>query len=1107
MPLIDALATYFDVSEIDSVVVKCTYDPWLVLVSYFVAFLTSSLALHRSSYLAPQKYLSALSLCVNSLALGGGVWAMHFIGMLAFQPNMPVQYDISVTIISIVPSILASFLALRLFKRKFVPPSKLITAGVFMGAGIGVMHYVGMEAILMAADIRYDPLLFAVSIALSILLAIAALWLRLKMQQLEYLYGTFTTTLVSGASMAAAITAMHYTGMWAMNVVMTQMPQHVVNDQMDTSHLVLTVIGTTVLLSLIGAATNAVMHISNLKSVFENRLRFVGAAIDNFIDGTIVIDRKGKVLYFNKSAEQIFGWDADEIINNNISLLIPSHHKHRHNHYIQNFIDTLNPSVVGTIREVKAQHKNGEIFPIRLAVGHWKKDGHHHFVASISNVTEQRNLEYALRENVKQYRSLIANLPGITFREMTGGLGRMVYISESAKSITGFNPATLIGEGGAPSFQQRIHNLDLSEHHKKREQAIRTCSAYNSEYRFKPNEGEYRWFWEIGQCYRAEDNSVWIDGFILDITDQKHLESEMLAVKKRAEEAAQAKNSFITTMNYELRSPINIMLGLASVLLENETDSHKRNHLRSLKETGEDALRLLQEIADNSHTNAGPQNVESQEFSLLQLCQQVEFITKENHPNRQSRIKLVFDADRRVTCQGDVRRLKQMLVYLMNDALTATKSGVSVWHVYVVGDFVRFSVSTSSAWTPVFITPQEPTLLASNATTVLTQLVSTLRGRLWHEKDDSGTAVYVDVPLKVLDANSYVNNDIAPILPVQLQSSDMVVIDDESRNLQVVSDTLSRHGIKISGYNNLSDAIKFMNLASVQVVLVDAYLTYRSQNALQTLKAWQEKMPEDRGLYLFAMVQHLDPLPDIDWITSGFTGVIRKPLVPKQMLNTLQKSLSSAFQQSTSPLLPQSENRSQKTIFNDERVFRQWPTQEIYAIVMRQFSHSIESFVHSPSGVDEEQVVSLVRAAESLGLEALSDTLSDLRVFALSNDSPERQLMALKHIKSEYDVAQEQAYAFWGVREWNTTTVIGPVPDNLSARILSFSQSLNNGYLDEAEYQSLLLLLAHQIEPYRLTSLVTFIDNFEFENASQALATIGKEAETNNLMGAIQHDT
>lgn len=150
--------------------------------------------------------------------MGCGVWAMHFVGMLAFQLCTQVDYNASLTVASAVPGIAACGVAATLLARPRLSNRQLCSGGVLIAAGIGSMHYTGMAAMVMSAQLKYDPVLFALSIVLSVLLAMLALWVRFRLQQF-YLLSVPQLNIISGAVLGLAVAAMHYIGMAAARFV------------------------------------------------------------------------------------------------------------------------------------------------------------------------------------------------------------------------------------------------------------------------------------------------------------------------------------------------------------------------------------------------------------------------------------------------------------------------------------------------------------------------------------------------------------------------------------------------------------------------------------------------------------------------------------------------------------------------------------------------------------------------------------------------------------------------------------------------------------------------------------------------------------------------
>jgi len=147
------------------------YHHWLVLVSILVAILASYTALTLALRIRVASSQTAPAWLVGGgIAMGIGIWSMHFIGMLALLLPIDIAYNLSVTLLSMLIAIVVSTFALHIASRRQVGRAALVGGGVAMGVGICAMHYVGMAAIEIAPPIRYD----AAWVALSFVIAIAA---------------------------------------------------------------------------------------------------------------------------------------------------------------------------------------------------------------------------------------------------------------------------------------------------------------------------------------------------------------------------------------------------------------------------------------------------------------------------------------------------------------------------------------------------------------------------------------------------------------------------------------------------------------------------------------------------------------------------------------------------------------------------------------------------------------------------------------------------------------------------------------------------------------------------------------------------------------------
>jgi len=126
--------------------------------------------------------------------------------------------------------------------------------------------------------------------------------------------------------------------------------------------------------------------------------RILAAIVESAVDGIIMIDARGRIEFFNPAAERLFGYQTDEVIGRNVSMLMPSPYTEEHDHYLHRYLTTRERHIIGIGREVTGQRKDGTTFPIHLSVGELSVDGETKFTGIVRDLTERVNLEKKLRE-------------------------------------------------------------------------------------------------------------------------------------------------------------------------------------------------------------------------------------------------------------------------------------------------------------------------------------------------------------------------------------------------------------------------------------------------------------------------------------------------------------------------------------------------------------------------------------------------------------------------------------------------------------------------------------------------------------------------------------
>jgi len=191
-----------------------SYDALLVLFSVLVAVLASYTALDMAGRISTASGRHArMWLAGGALALGLGIWSMHFVGMLSFRLPIPLGYDPAITAASLLIAVVASAFALRLVCQEHLPRRRLALGAVVLGGAVASMHYTGMAALRMQPGIRYDPWLFALSILIAVGASGAALWIAFRLRR--HMPRVHQLRVGAAMVMGGAIASMHYTGMAA----------------------------------------------------------------------------------------------------------------------------------------------------------------------------------------------------------------------------------------------------------------------------------------------------------------------------------------------------------------------------------------------------------------------------------------------------------------------------------------------------------------------------------------------------------------------------------------------------------------------------------------------------------------------------------------------------------------------------------------------------------------------------------------------------------------------------------------------------------------------------------------------------------------------------
>jgi PAS domain S-box-containing protein len=374
-------------------VLPVSYAPGLVLLSLLIAIFTSSMAI-RLAWVARQSTAKQdrwMLLLGSSVALGGGIWAMHFIGMLALHIHTHVSYGPWITGLSMLPGIGASAVAMSILMRQDIGRLQLLVGGVLVGAGIGTMHYSGMAAMQMAPDLRFDPVMFGLSILIAVALAMLALWARFGMQRfLNLAAGDVRLDLIAGSIMGCAITGMHYMGMAAARFVAP--PDLALQQTTPSLLLAMTITFITVGLTMMVVIMSGLLKYRQLSKDARGNAERLNAIFGTSIDSIVTTDGQGTILNVNQATEVMFGWPEAQLVGQNIAMLMPPETGAQYIATLKSYLHTGQTSTLGA-READVLTRDGRLLPVHIAVGHTKLPGQDLFVAFVADISQRKQKE------------------------------------------------------------------------------------------------------------------------------------------------------------------------------------------------------------------------------------------------------------------------------------------------------------------------------------------------------------------------------------------------------------------------------------------------------------------------------------------------------------------------------------------------------------------------------------------------------------------------------------------------------------------------------------------------------------------------------------------
>ncbi len=672
-------------------IMEIQYNPSLILLSIVVAIFASYVALNFAYTVtrARGKVQVAWLLC-GALAMGVGIWSMHFVGMLACEiPDMEMAYDVPLMILSVVVAVLGSALALYVVSRPIVQMRSVIIGGVAMAIAISGTHYIGMHSMRMSARIEWNYLYVFLSIVIALAASYGALMISIRLRNRP----DRTWQLLSASIlMGFAIAGMHYMGMIAATFTHDHSSQIEDANLLVTSGLIFATISTTISilgLALAGSIGQRILETRQKRSdqilnSSEEKFRVLVEAVKDY--AIFIIDPDGFITTWNSGAERITGYSQKEIIGKHVSILYGK----------EDLFSAIAANELSIVQ--KTGRFEGEAIRIRKDGSQFwanivldpitNKDGVlNGFSKVIRDVTELKRIEqrtrslneelekrvqertYALQKSETQLRTVTNAIPILVAQVDTEE--RFLFANDSfcdwfncnLATVRDFSFRDVLGEERYSANKIYIDRVLAGE----------TVSYERDSYSRDRNA-------ILNILFTPEfDEKKNVKGFIVvasDVSNYKKIEAELKNAKIEADAADETKSAFLANMSHEIRTPLGAIIGFSELLLDGDMSaSEKRNMIEIIKRNGKLLSTIINDILDLSKVEAGKMEIEEAQVSLSDLVKEITVLLNLDATGKGIQLIVTYEGKLPTVIKTDPTRLRQILFNIVGNAIKFTERG------------------------------------------------------------------------------------------------------------------------------------------------------------------------------------------------------------------------------------------------------------------------------------------------------------------------------------------------------------------------------------------------------------------------------------------------